>query len=123
MNIPNVIFSCLLICIGLFSCKENEVPDGGPCSYSTSTSGATVIEIEKTDSLHSEIKFAVVNENNPDSITYSQFFHEYATAEIIQKYDLQPGNVFSYEEHYIVKGACTPKYYSLTLKKFDEEKK
>lgn len=107
----------------LFSCKEREIPSGGPCEYKIHTSPATIVSIVQIDSVNSEIKFAVRKENERDTICYSTYFLQYATPEIIKKYDLQIGNVFCFEDHYIVKGTCIPNHYSLTLKKFEPDDK
>jgi hypothetical protein len=63
-----------------------------------------LISCKEQDSLHSQIRFAVV--------------HAYDTQEIIKKCDLRMGNALQFEEHEIVKGTGQPYFYRLKLKKY-----
>jgi hypothetical protein len=111
-----------IISLQFFSCREQLPVDGGPCSYKTNKSPATIIAIVPHDSTCSEIYFSVEKEGKRDTISYSRYFTGWACKDVIEKYDLKMGNVFTFEEHEEIKGTCDPYYYSLTLEKYREEK-
>ncbi|CAN5398513.1 hypothetical protein BH09BAC5_BH09BAC5_16810 [soil metagenome] len=112
------VFGIGILSVILFSCKESELADGGPCSYSTLTSPATVIKVDRIDSVTTDIQFRVENENGFDTISYRTYFSRFATDADVKKYDLKVGNVFTYEIHEIKKGTCNPYYYTLRLEKY-----
>ncbi len=111
-------FGIILFSLLLWSCKSNEITEGGPCSYRTITSPATVISVDRTDSVTNEIQFRVENENGLDTISYRTYFSKYATDAEVKKYEFKVGAIFTYETHEIVKGTCSPYYYSLKLEKY-----
>lgn len=108
-------FISLLISL-LISCHEIE--NGGPCTYKITKTPATVIEIQKHDSLYSEILFYVPNGEYSDTLYYTRNFPGFASQADIEKHDLKVGNQFTYEEHKIETGHCTPLMFRLKLEKF-----
>jgi hypothetical protein len=113
-----MLFAGAIISSFLFSCRDRGPVDGGPCAYQVNKLPATIIAIEKHDSISSEILFEVETAGKKDTLYYTRNFPGWATNDDIAKYDLKLGNRFVYEEHEITKGTCNPLYYRLTLVKF-----
>jgi hypothetical protein len=121
MSLQQFIFPCALSVLLITACHERGTPSGGPCSYKINVSPAKIIRVTPVDSTHSQVEFSVVKDNGPDTIAYSEYFHAYASADEIRKYELVPGNEMIFQQHEIVKGTCNPYYYSLKLKKYKKD--
>lgn len=115
---PMKIAGLLFFFITCFLLSCHEVPDGGPCTYKITKTPATVIAIQQQDSLYSEILFLVPNGEFSDTLYYTRNFSGFASKADIAKYDLKVGNDFTYEEHQIESGHCSPHYFVLKLEKF-----
>jgi hypothetical protein len=81
---------------------------------------AKVIAIQPHDSLYSEILFLVPNGEFSDTLYYTRNFPGFASKADIEKHDLRLGNEFTYEEHIIETGSCSPHYYVLKLEKYQK---
>jgi hypothetical protein len=117
MKIINAFFPFVFFLL-ILSCHE--IDNGGPCTYKITKTPATVIEIQKHDSLYSEILFFVPNGEFSDTLYYTRNFPGFASQADIEKYDLHVGNDFTYEEHKIETGTCTPHYFVLKLEKYEK---
>lgn len=101
---------------------EQPIPDGGDCSYKTTNIPATIIEIYRADSTHSELILVASHENNPaDTLYYSNFFGGYIHNDSLTKYNYKKGDRLTYKYKQIIEGSCTPDIYVLTTEPFVEK--
>jgi hypothetical protein len=118
MKIASLILT-LFISSLFIKCHEiNDPIQGGPCTYEITKTPATVIAIQPHDSLYSEILFLVPNGEFSDTLYYTRNFPGFASKADIEKYDLHVGKDFTYEEHQIKTGSCTPHMFFLKLEKY-----
>jgi len=118
----NIFLICIITLFPfLFSCNSNE-PDGGPCTYDKKIYPATVIGIEKKDSLNADIIFRVNDLNGNiyrDSVSWFREKKEWMPLTKIKNDTIAIGKIYTYEVWRIITGHCNP---NIELLKLEESK-
>lgn len=108
-----------------FSCRNNEIPAGGPCSYKETPFTFSVINVyDSYDSAQADSRkyFQVVGVIDPayrealreipcfrkDTIYYSEDWGSYAEEDYIEKKNVHPGRQFKGKVMEIEDGNCDP---------------
>lgn len=119
----NYLFCCFIAAV-LIACnsnKEKEEPTGGPCSYETKIYPATVIKIEKKDSLKADIIFRIDDNTGRlyrDSVSWYMEKREWILLSMIEKDRIGVGRKYQYEVQRIISGSCNPAIETLKLEKY-----
>ena len=104
----------------LLSCNSNE-PDGGPCTYDNKVYPATVISIEKKDSLYAELLFRIEDESGKlyrDSVSWFMENKHWLKISDLKKDSITPGKKYKYRIDLLKSGSCNPNLERLTLEKY-----
>ena len=102
----------------LVACNSRDEPDGGSCTYDKKKYPATVIGIEKIDSLNAEVYFRVndsLGNVYRDSVTWSREKKEWMSLAKIEKDSISVGKKYTYEVWKIITGHCNPDIEILKL--------
>jgi hypothetical protein len=107
-----------LVPVILVACNSWDEPDGGPCTYDKKKFPATVIGIEKKDSLNAEVYFRVNDLSGNvyrDSVAWSREKKEWMLLSKIEKDSIAVGKKYTYEVWKIISGHCNPDIELLKL--------
>ena len=116
--------SLALFSVIIISCSDNRNNNvaGGPCTYEKKFYPATVIKIEKKDSLNADIIFKIEDgAGNVYRDSVSWYMENKGLASIVQieKDSIAIGKKYTYEVWKIITGHCNPDIERLALEKFD----
>jgi len=123
----NILFlktnNLLLIFIAIFHlsitcCHSQEIPDGGPCSYTTTNYPATIIDIFEVYEGWNEIFFLVKTLEPADTTTWSREFSGYISDEELKTERFKAGDTLAYEIREIIDGNCSPYLKRLTKERY-----
>jgi hypothetical protein len=106
------------VLVVLVACNSWDEPDGGSCIYDKKKYPATVIGIEKKDSLNAEVYFRVndsLGNVYRDSVTWSREKKEWMSLAKIEKDSIAVGKKYTYEVWKIITGHCNPDIEILKL--------
>ncbi|MFN8243304.1 MAG: hypothetical protein U0X40_04545 [Ferruginibacter sp.] len=95
-----------------------DIPDGGPCSYKTMVSPATLVALHDISNQEYDAEFALERDNSgkTDTLYYSTFNnYHYLRRDELPKDSLQIGKQYTYEEQKIVSGSCVPDISTIRL--------
>lgn len=104
-----------------YNCNSHEEPEGGPCTYETKIYPATIIAVEKTDSLHAELLFRIEDEYGKiyrDSVSWYMENKNRLKISDLKKDSVIPGKKYKYMIDLIKTGSCNPHIERLTLEKY-----
>lgn len=113
---------CFVIIVVLLSCNNNGQTEGGPCTYDTKIYPATVIGIEKKDSLYADIIFRINDDTGNiyrDSVLWSIESNRLIEMILIEKDSIAVGKKYQYRIDNIKTGTCNPNIERLKLEKFE----
>jgi hypothetical protein len=113
-----ILMLLLMICL-FFGCNnQQEIPDGGPCSYDSTVNPAKLISLIKKDSLNYDAQFEITWKKTPDTkdtISYYMENQRWLTSEQIKNDSLAVGNTYRFIEYIIRSGSCNGHITRLVL--------
>jgi len=112
----------IILTFNVVSCNNDKgEPAGGPCTYDKKYYPATVIDIDKKDSLNADIIFRVSDLNGNiyrDSVSWYIEKKEWTLFSKIEKDSILVGKKYMYEVWEMTDGACNPHVEILKLEAF-----
>jgi len=123
MKAALLLYSAIIII--LISCNDDENMAGGPCTYDEKIFPATLVRLEKMDSVRYDALFIIEDSSSmerKDSIRYSILTngHYITSAEVISD-SLAIGKKYQYITQTIKSGSCNPNIDMLVLKQYSEK--
>jgi hypothetical protein len=121
MKMNFLYFISFVVPVVLRACNGWDEPDGGPCSYDKKKYPATVIGIEKKDSLNAEVYFRVNDLSGNvyrDSVSWSMEKKEWMALAKIEKDSISIGKKYTYQVWKILTGHCNPDIKLLELEEY-----
>lgn len=101
--------------IWFFNRANDEVPDGGPCSYQVTQFPAIILSVDSLADSQFDLSALVSRDGATDTLYFSQENNQYL--DIKQINTLGVGDTIYYEHHQITSGACNPDVFMFSLEK------
>lgn len=123
MNKPYLLIATLILSFST-SCHEqhqNELPDGGPCSYNHYYYPAVIYDIEQVNQTYCDLALLLYMNNEPDTIYYSTQANGNLEISILDSLNFKRGDTLAYEHMEITDGSCTPDIYNLLLERYNNK--
>ena len=114
----------MFLLMGWMSCSCNnqeEIPDGGPCTYDSTVNPAKLISLVQKDSLNYDAQFEITWQKAPDTMDTISYYMEnqrWLTAAQIKNDSLAAGNTYRFIEYFIRSGSCNGHIKRLVLTPF-----
>jgi hypothetical protein len=123
LNMKNIVWLIITATFLFASCQGNdEVPDGGFCSYQSTFYPAVIISLDTLTDERMDLSCVLTSEQGSDTLIYSLVNSNHLLKTEWLELDLSIGDTICYEHRQIVEGSCNPDIFTLKLERFKSVK-